>query len=128
MRAERGRDRFVLRVLGLGLRRVAEDAADRGVAPGGADFYSATKVAAERLAQAYDQHLDIAILRLFVPYGPGQERRMLPRLVERVRAGAPIQLNRDGRPRMNPIYVDDVVDVVLRRSTRREHRRAQRRR
>ena len=39
---------------------------------------------------------------------------MLPRLVERIRSGEPIQLNRDGRPRMNPIYVDDVVQVVLR--------------
>ncbi len=78
------------------------------------DFYSATKVAAERFTQAYGHHLDIAILRLFVPYGPGQVRRMLPRLAERVRSGEPIQLNRGGRPRMNPIYVDDVVHVVLR--------------
>jgi UDP-glucose 4-epimerase len=78
------------------------------------DFYSATKVAAERLTQAYESHLETAILRLFVPYGPGQVRRMLPRLVERIRTGEPIQLNREGRPRMNPIYVDDVVDVVLR--------------
>ena len=78
------------------------------------DFYSATKVAAERLIQAYDEHLGIAILRLFVPYGPGQVRRMLPRLVERIRSGEPIQLNREGRPRMNPIYVDDVVHVMLR--------------
>lgn len=77
------------------------------------DFYSATKVAAERLANAYGDHLDIAVLRLFVPYGPGQVRRMLPRLAERIRSGEPIQLNRDGRPRMNPIYVEDVVNVVL---------------
>jgi len=78
------------------------------------DFYSATKVAAERFTQAYDEHLDVAILRLFVPYGPGQARRMLPRLVERVRSGEPIRLNREGRPRMNPIYVDDVVRVAVR--------------
>ena len=36
------------------------------------DFYSATKVAAERLTQAYESHLETAILRLFVPYGPGR--------------------------------------------------------
>jgi UDP-glucose 4-epimerase len=78
------------------------------------DFYSATKVAAERFTQAYEQHFGVAILRLFVPYGPGQARRMLPRLVERIRSGEPIQLNREGRPRMNPIYVDDVAQVVLR--------------
>jgi len=78
------------------------------------DFYSATKVAGERLTQAYAQHLETAILRLFVPYGPGQVRRMIPRLVERIRSGEPVQINREGRPRMNPIYVDDVVHVVLR--------------
>jgi UDP-glucose 4-epimerase len=84
------------------------------------DFYSATKVAAERFVQAYDGYLDISILRLFVPYGPGQVRRMLPRLVERIRSGEPVQLNREGRPRMNPIYVDDVVRVVLRTLSQRE--------
>jgi nucleoside-diphosphate-sugar epimerase len=78
------------------------------------DFYSATKVAAERLTQAYDEHLETAILRLFVPYGPGQVRRMIPRLVERIRSGEPVQLNSEGRPRMNPIHVDDVVRVLLR--------------
>ena len=76
------------------------------------DFYAATKVAAERLTQAYDQHFGTTILRLFVPYGPGQVRRMLPRLADRIRSGEPIQLNREGRPRMNPIYVDDVSRVV----------------
>jgi nucleoside-diphosphate-sugar epimerase len=79
----------------------------------GRDFYSATKVAGERLTQAYNEHLGITILRLFVPYGPGQVRRMLPRLVERIQSGESIQLNDGGRPRMNPIYVDDVSEVVL---------------
>jgi nucleoside-diphosphate-sugar epimerase len=78
------------------------------------DYYSATKVAAERFAQAYDGQFEIAIFRLFVPYGPGQVRRMMPRLVERIRSGEPIELNREGRPRMNPIYVEDVVQLVLR--------------
>jgi nucleoside-diphosphate-sugar epimerase len=78
------------------------------------DFYSATKVAAERLACAYEQHLQVAVLRLFVPYGPGQVRRMLPRLIERIASRQSVQLNRDGRPRMNPVYIDDVVRVVLR--------------
>ena len=78
------------------------------------DFYSATKVAAERLVGAYDQHFGTTTLRLFVPYGPGQVRRMLPRLVDRIRSGEPILLNRGGRPRLNPIYVDDVSRVVIR--------------
>ena len=93
------------------------------------DFYSATKVAAERLTQAYDQHLDIAILRLFVPYGPGQERRMLPRLVERDphRSADPAQ------PRRASAHEPDLRRRRRRRRAPnarrdREHRRAQRRR
>lgn len=78
------------------------------------DFYSATKVAAERFTQAYDVYLETALLRLFVPYGPGQVRRMIPRLADRIRSQELIRLNHGGRPRMNPIYVDDVVQVILR--------------
>jgi nucleoside-diphosphate-sugar epimerase len=78
------------------------------------DFYSATKVAAERLVQAYDQHFGTTIMRLFVPYGPGQVNRMLPRLIDRVRSSEPIALNLEGRPRLNPVYVDDVSQVVIR--------------
>ena len=37
---------------------------------------------------------------------------MIPRLVDSVREGRPITLNAGGRPRMNPIYVGDVVRAV----------------
>ena len=46
------------------------------------DFYAATKVAAERLALAYEGLLGVAVLRLFVPYGPGQRARMVPAISE----------------------------------------------
>jgi nucleoside-diphosphate-sugar epimerase len=54
------------------------------------------------------------VLRLVAPYGPGQNGRLLPALVGRVRDGRPVTLNEGGRPRMNPIYVDDVVSVIVR--------------
>ena len=76
------------------------------------DFYSATKLAAERLVGAYTSELGTTIMRLVAPYGPGQRNRMIPRLVASVREGQPVRLNAGGRPRMNPIYVDDVVRVV----------------
>jgi nucleoside-diphosphate-sugar epimerase len=37
---------------------------------------------------------------------------MIPRLIDSVREGKPISLNVDGRPRMNPVYVTDVVRVI----------------
>lgn len=79
------------------------------------DFYAATKIAAERFVGAYAGFLEgSTTMRLVAPYGPGQRRRLIPRLVDRVRAGQPVVLNEGGSPRLNPVYVDDVVRVVLR--------------
>ena len=77
------------------------------------DFYALTKVQAEELVAAYRDFFATAVLRLFVPYGPGQEGRMIPALAARVRDGRPVTLNGDGRPRSNPVYVGDVARVVL---------------
>lgn len=80
--------------------------------PAATDFYSATKLAGERFVGAYAGLLSTTCMRLVAPYGPGQTNRMIPRLIDSVREGRPITLNAGGRPRMNPIYVDDVVAVV----------------
>jgi len=76
------------------------------------DFYSATKVSAERLVLAYEQQFSATIMRLVAPYGPGQRSRMIPRLIDSVREGRTITLNPGGRPRMNPVFVDDLVDLI----------------
>lgn len=106
-----GATRFVLAssasVYGLGDRPWSEDDATAA-----GDYYSATKLAAERFVGAYQGELGTTIMRLVAPYGPGQRNRMIPRLVASVREGRPVQLNAGGRPRMNPIYVDDVVRVI----------------
>lgn len=79
----------------------------------GRDFYAVSKINAENLVQAYGDFLTTAVLRLVVPYGPGQEARMIPGLIGRVREGTPVSLNAGGRPRMNPLYIDDVVRALL---------------
>jgi nucleoside-diphosphate-sugar epimerase len=79
------------------------------------DFYAATKIAAERFVAAYSTLLDgTTTMRLVAPYGPGQRARLIPRLIERVRSGEQVVLNRDASPRLNPVFVDDVVRVVMR--------------
>ena len=79
------------------------------------DFYASTKIAAERFVGAYASLLDgTTTMRLVAPYGPGQRARLIPRLIERVRSGEPVALNRGASPRLNPVFVDDVVRVVLR--------------
>jgi nucleoside-diphosphate-sugar epimerase len=76
------------------------------------DFYSATKVSAERLVLAYEQQFSGTIMRLVAPYGPGQSGRMIPRLIDSVREGRTITLNPGAGPRMNPVYIDDLVDLI----------------
>jgi nucleoside-diphosphate-sugar epimerase len=84
--------------------------------PAASDFYSRTKLAGESFVLTYQPFLATSIFRLVAPYGPGQRNRMIPRLISSVREGEPIKLNDGGRPRMNPIYISDVlttVDAVL---------------
>lgn len=107
-----GATRFVFAssasVYGFGDRPWTEDDV-----PAANDFYSATKLAAERFVRAYETFFGTTVLRFVAPFGPGQRGRMIPRLVENVRAGNPITLNVDAQPRMNPVYIDDVVTTVL---------------
>jgi len=74
-------------------------------------FHPATKLIAEQVLSYYSDTLESVSLRLFAPYGPGQTDRMIPRLIDAVRSGRPILLSRGGEPRINPIYIDDLVDV-----------------
>jgi nucleoside-diphosphate-sugar epimerase len=87
----------------------------------GTDLYAVSKIAGEKLVGCYGDFLETAVLRLFAPYGPGQEGRMIPRLAARVANGEPITLNAAGRPRMNPIYVDDAIRLLVEAAERDGH-------
>jgi UDP-glucose 4-epimerase len=78
----------------------------------GEDPYARSKLEAERLVVEHGGGFPAVILRLFAPYGPGQRRRLIPELISRVHAKRPVMLRDGGRPRLNPIYVDHVVDVL----------------
>jgi UDP-glucose 4-epimerase len=81
--------------------------------PAGSDLYAVSKLSGELVVQAFAPFFSTFIARLFVPYGPGQRARMIPRLVERVQAGEPVTVNNGRHPRMNPLYIEDVVRVFL---------------
>lgn len=75
-----------------------------------ADFYAASKVAAEALLRPYAQQFHTCALRLFTPYGAGQRNRLIPGLIERVRNRRPVSLDGEGRGlRLSVGYLDDVV-------------------
>jgi UDP-glucose 4-epimerase len=81
---------------------------------GSADsLYGVTKKAAEDILMAHREFFDVSILRLFAPYGPGQTGRMIPAIVNRVKNGNVVTLNNGGQPRINPIYIDDAIGVII---------------
>jgi nucleoside-diphosphate-sugar epimerase len=104
--------RFVLASSGSIYRPAAEPLTeDAPTLPAG--YHPATKLVSELILDHYRPYLDVAVLRLFAPYGRGQTNRMIPRMFEAIRAGAPITLSRGGEPRINPIHVDDLVAIMV---------------
>lgn len=77
-------------------------------------YYATTKYAAELLVQSYSSYLLPCILRLFQPYGPAQSGRLIQKLAERIRKQEVVRLHKGDRPRMTPIYIDDVVRAIKR--------------
>jgi nucleoside-diphosphate-sugar epimerase len=78
-------------------------------------FYAATKLAAELLLAPYSTYFGVTQLRLFMPYGRGQnEKMLLPTIAAKVRAGTPVDLHGPDGLRCNPVAVADVAEAVRR--------------
>ena len=78
-------------------------------------FYASTKLAGELLLQPYSAIFGVTQLRLFMPYGHGQnEKMLLPSIVTRVRNGVAVDLTGADGLRCNPIAVLDVAETVRR--------------
>lgn len=74
------------------------------------DFYSNTKWMAEILCKYYSKYFRITIVRPFFPYGPNTKpRRLIDLLIDRISRKKPIFLNKDSRPRINPIFILDFI-------------------
>jgi nucleoside-diphosphate-sugar epimerase len=75
----------------------------------------ATKLAAEILLGPYCSVLPVIQLRLFTPYGEGQNRRMLvPQLIQRVWEGRAITLHGPDGLRASPVAASDVAEAICR--------------
>lgn len=77
------------------------------------DGYTTTKVEADLLAQEYaSQHqVPVVVLRPGFVYGP-RDRIVLPRLIERLRAGKVHHLGA-GQRAMNCIFIGNLVDAIF---------------
>lgn len=78
-------------------------------------FYLNSKLSAEMLLKNYASLFKtFAIIRPFFMYGVGQNRTMLlPRLIDNVMQHKEITLNGEDGIRINPIYVTDAVNAIL---------------
>lgn len=79
--------------------------------------YAASKKAGELLAWlAHRQHgLDVAVLRAFSVYGPRQRPdQIIHRVARRLLAAEPLDLPGDGTQVFDFVYVEDVVEAILR--------------
>lgn len=82
-------------------------------ARGDLGFYLGTRLCSEIAAQSYSPYFNLVTLRFFFVYGPGQRPDMLiPRLIDRVRAGAAIVLQGSEGIRITPTHVSDAVAAV----------------
>lgn len=82
----------------------------------GTGFYSQTKIAAEKLLGEFRDRLQVDLLRIFTPYGPGQHpSRLIPDVVARVRAGRAVSVRANGMPFLSPVAVSDVVACLMAR-------------
>lgn len=80
--------------------------------PAGA--YGKSKLSAELACEGFSSRFDVAILRLFHPYGPGQDDRLIPKLAAKIARGDPVTFTQGGHPFVTPIYIDDAVQCFLR--------------
>lgn len=78
------------------------------------NFYAASKLAAEQIATPYGELMNVHVLRPFFVYGPGQQAdRFIPGLIGRVRQRQQVRLAGEDGIRLNPVYVDDAVEMLL---------------
>ncbi len=82
-------------------------------AKGELGFYVSTRLCSEIVSECYQNWMNVICLRFFFAYGQGQRPNMLiPRLIQSVRIGQPIQLRGDKGLSINPVHVSDAVTAV----------------
>ena len=107
-----GAGRFVLASTGT-IYRPREEPLDEDAPLDCDSFYSASKRSAELLARPYGALLGCHVLRLFTVYGDGQEGRLIPNLVARVRAGDAVTVQGRHGLLLSPVHVDDVAAALI---------------
>lgn len=78
------------------------------------NYYLSSKYAAELLVANYRSLLHTMVLRPFFLYGPGQQGMLVANLLAKVRAGAEVTVEGDPGLAINPLFIEDAVEAVVR--------------
>jgi len=74
--------------------------------------YPLTKYISEQLTDLYSEFFRTLNLRLFFPYGPGQQDMLIPNIIKSIKNNRVIYLQGcNGGLTICPIYIDDVISV-----------------
>ena len=77
------------------------------------DAYTSMKYRAEQMAKKYSSYFDVVILRYFFPYGPGTKKdSLINNLISNVKSGKKIILHKGGKPVINPIFAEELVEAT----------------
>lgn len=87
---------------------------DESVAPIGT--YGHTKYLSEGVTRMYaaNDGVPATVFRLFFPFDLRGEGGVSRVIVDRIRQGLPLNINKGGRPAMNPVEINDFVDLLKR--------------
>lgn len=82
-------------------------------------WYALSKVHAEEALSLFRGHLDVTVVRLFGVYGPGQQNRLVPKLIRAVQSGSPVLIERNpvdphdlGGLRISLSHINDTVKIL----------------
>lgn len=85
-----------------------------------ADWYSFSKLQGEKAVQMFASDMDVHVVRPFGVYGPAQQGRLVPNLIESIRTGRAITLQgRCDEPtdaegmRISLCYVEDATKILV---------------
>lgn len=84
------------------------------------NWYSLSKLMAEDALALYQAHLEVAVARIFGVYGPLQEDKLVPMILNKVRSGTELFVDRNPRDdtdhnglKVSFIYIDDIVSRLI---------------
>ncbi|NYS59721.1 NAD-dependent epimerase/dehydratase family protein [Vreelandella salicampi] len=76
------------------------------------NYYARTKISFESILHTYNNLINIVTLKIFSPYGPKDNKKIIPYILESAIKKTPLKLSA-GLQKLDFIYCDDVVNAYI---------------